>query len=113
MLISTVIRFSCQAFLQLFPVDVLEKRRYVVSALESVIGHEGVLENIHHQDGFAAGKMANFMLVNPLVEKVSCHVVLVQYYPTNAPHGSRGPEILFPVLVAAEGLSHLLCQSAG
>jgi hypothetical protein len=51
-----------------FPVDVLEERRDIVRPLQAVISDEGVLEDVHDEDGPATSQVASVVFVNPCVE---------------------------------------------
>ena len=58
------IRFST-AFQSMF----LKNAADIVGALEAIVNHISVLENIHHQYRAAAGEVPDLMLVNPLVKQ--------------------------------------------
>src|SRR4030067_1022980 len=75
------------------PVDVLKEGGDIVSPFQSVVSDEGVLEDIHYQDGSAAGKVATLMLIYPLVDELASDIILIEYRPADAAHGPGRPEI--------------------
>ena len=66
-----------QSTFHLIPVCVLEEGGYVVSALQPVIGHEGMLEDVHYQEGNTTCWLAGLMLINPLVKEFPGDIVLI------------------------------------
>src|SRR4030042_5479319 len=67
------------------PIDVLEEALDVIGPLEAVVNHEGMLEDVHDQDGLTAGRMARVVLVDPEVDEHAAGRVLVEDNPSSAP----------------------------
>ena len=84
------------------PVDGFEERVEVAWAVELVVGHEGMFEDVHDEERDGAGGMVGFMLVDPHVDQAAGSWVVVEDDPADAAHAAGGHEVIFPVVEGAE-----------
>src|SRR5512143_3811347 len=92
------------ALLDDFPVDVVEEGRDVIgTAAGSVVDHERVLEDVHHQDRVEPGRMALLVARDPAVEQPAGGGIVVEDGPAHSAHAGGPGEVLPPRADRAPG----------
>src|SRR5258705_3778723 len=80
-----------------FPVDVLEEGRDVLRpASRAVVHHEGVLEEVEHDDRTESGRVTLLVARHPPVEEAAGGGVPVQDRPADTAHPAGLGEVLPP-----------------
>src|SRR5512132_3646185 len=80
-----------------FPVDVLEEGRDVLRpASRAVVDHEGVLEEVEHDDRTESGRVTLLVARHPPVEEAAGGGVPVEDRPADAAHAAGLGEVLAP-----------------
>lgn len=84
------------------PVDSVVESGEIPGTIELVIGHEGVLEDIHDEQGQSASGVISLVFVDPHVDEAAGERIKVQDGPADAPHAACCEEIVFPVVERAK-----------
>lgn len=102
LLVGKFIFFKClwNELVALFdhtPIDIREECLNIFRSFRRlVVEQEGVLPDVHHQQGLEASNIANFMQCDPVIRQPTVRRILIADSPAHPPHLADTDKVGFP-----------------